>query len=211
MTLLTPAVQEPLTSLDSHTGLLVLRALKAAALRGTCVLAVLHQPGMRVWRQIDDCIVITTAGRVAYSGPALKAADYFEQNVRQRRPDETDIPSAEFVIDSVAENNVLNFEPEVVLDESDEAATRASLEAACALIADRVSWWVQFTLFAKRCSIEFWRHTDDLLYDFLLQATAGALIGALFPRYGLRDAQQVMLRPVPSYADLGPRSRSSCN
>lgn len=196
-------LDEPLTGLDSGTSLDVLSALRAAAKRGTCVVAVLHQPGLRAWNQIDDCIVVAERGRVAYVGETKKAADYFQRCLGRQPAD--DVSPAEFVIDSVmfmdgdespitnfvAESSVLCISEQSLEDNDTSKASLVALEAACLRCVDEVSWWNEFGLFAWRGSIEVWRHTDALAYDILVHGATGALIGALFPRFDVGDSQQV--------------------
>lgn len=152
---------------------------------------------MRVWQQIDDCIVVAGEGRIAYLGPTITAAGYFEQMAGGRRQDELNTSPAEFIIDFVTESDLSQYEVELDFNAGnddiagDEEANRVSLAAACALIIERTTWWDQFGLFAWRCLIELWRHANELVYDVIVHGLAGALIGALYPHYGLRDAQQV--------------------
>lgn len=152
---------------------------------------------MRVWQQIDDCIVVAGEGRIAYVGSTIAAAGYFEKISGRRCQEEISVSPAEFIIDFVTENDLAQFEVELAFNAGNsdttgnEEANRVSLAAACALIIERTTWWDEFRLFAWRCVIEVWRHASDLVYDVIVHALAGALIGALYPHYGLRDAQQV--------------------
>lgn len=165
---------EPTSGLCVTTGLAVVAALRGAADRGACVFCVLHQPSPRIWGCVDDCVVVATRGRVVYSGPAMAEASpgvalpdfsvYFQGRQCQRYCEE---------------------------ENADTLAARAlSLEKACTERA-ATSWSWQFALFAARCVLDVGRHGHHLFYDVVVQLAAGSLLGALYPRFGLRESQQV--------------------
>ncbi|KAJ8602535.1 hypothetical protein CTAYLR_008339 [Chrysophaeum taylorii] len=194
-------LDEPTSGLDSKTGLLVVAALRAAANRGVCVVSVLHQPGVRVWRCVDDCVVVATEGRVAYVGPAADAPAFFFEKRRRRStppPAADDVSPAEFVIDAVSEDDGVEVDffssddddDDDLLDYDARNAAAASLAASCSLATER-SWWSQTGFFGLRCALEVWRHAEDLAYDVVVHGAAGALVGALYPRFDLRESQQV--------------------
>ena len=104
-------LDEPTSGLDANTSNTVLVALRCAAARGVTVAAVLHQPSARMWRSIDDALVLAQGGKVAYAGPAQDAARHFEQLLSRgvagsvsRRHDDS-VP--DFVLECVASRDFL--------------------------------------------------------------------------------------------------------
>ena len=66
-------LDEPTSGLDAATSLSLLTSLAAAAGRGVCVAAVLHQPSAKAWHLTDDAIVFGRDGVVAHAGPSGKS------------------------------------------------------------------------------------------------------------------------------------------
>lgn len=69
---------EPTSGLDSTAALQAINTLKEIAKSGVTVVAVLHQPRIEIFRELDDVILLLPGGRTAYIGPCNEAKPYFE-------------------------------------------------------------------------------------------------------------------------------------
>jgi len=71
---------EPTSGLDTFQAEHVVRILRKLAKHKRIVVAVtLHQPRSSVWHMLDEILVLTPNGKVAYHGPANKAILYFKR------------------------------------------------------------------------------------------------------------------------------------
>jgi ABC-type multidrug transport system ATPase subunit len=70
-------LDEPTSGLDSTSSLSVLQALKALAVHGVNVIAVLHQPKYEIFELFDKVLLLGVGGRTVYLGPATGMGDYF--------------------------------------------------------------------------------------------------------------------------------------
>lgn len=84
---------EPTSGLSSMDTEKVVSLLKRQCLKGSLVLANIHQPGSDIYKQFDRVIVMDKGGRVVYSGNPLDAMSYFKKHANYINPEETDCPS----------------------------------------------------------------------------------------------------------------------
>ncbi len=84
---------EPTSGLSSMDTEKVVSLLKRQCLRGSLVIANIHQPASDVYKQFDRIIVMDKGGRVVYSGNPLDAIAYFKQQANYINPEGTECPS----------------------------------------------------------------------------------------------------------------------
>ncbi len=70
-------LDEPTTGIDSSSALNVAHIVSNLAKSGLTCVAVIHQPRAEIFSLIDDMIILTRGGRVAYQGPVAYVLDYF--------------------------------------------------------------------------------------------------------------------------------------
>ncbi|KAJ3315090.1 hypothetical protein HDV04_004231 [Boothiomyces sp. JEL0838] len=71
-------LDEPTSGLDSTSSLNVAVLLKNMARLGLSTIAVIHQPRLEIYNEIDDILLLIPGGRTAYLGPRENAQEYFE-------------------------------------------------------------------------------------------------------------------------------------
>ncbi|KAJ3276162.1 hypothetical protein HDV01_005610 [Terramyces sp. JEL0728] len=71
-------LDEPTSGLDSTSSLNVAVLLKNMAELGLSTIAVIHQPRLEIYNEIDDILLLIPGGRTAYLGPRENAQEYFE-------------------------------------------------------------------------------------------------------------------------------------
>lgn len=69
-------LDEPTSGLDSTTAMHLMSTLRALASGGRTVITTIHQPSSRLYRQLDNLILMSD-GHVMYSGRASEAATWF--------------------------------------------------------------------------------------------------------------------------------------
>jgi len=84
---------EPTSGLSSMDTEKVVALLKRQTLKGSLVIANIHQPASDIYKQFDRVIVMDKGGRVVYSGNPLDAISYFKQEANYLNPEETDCPT----------------------------------------------------------------------------------------------------------------------
>jgi ABC-type multidrug transport system ATPase subunit len=74
-------LDEPTSGLSSEDALTVMRLVRGLAYSGKTILMTIHQPGLEVYRQLDNLALLsrdgTSPGRLAYYGPAFPDAVLF--------------------------------------------------------------------------------------------------------------------------------------
>ncbi|KAJ9515633.1 hypothetical protein QJQ45_021738 [Haematococcus lacustris] len=78
--LINPAVlmlDEPTSGLDSTTALHLVTLLRDLASGGRAILTTIHQPSSRLYRQLDQ-VMLLAEGHIMYYGDALRAVDWFD-------------------------------------------------------------------------------------------------------------------------------------
>ncbi|KAH8075592.1 ATPase [Aureococcus anophagefferens] len=97
------AADEPTSGLDSVGAEAVVATLRRHAVDKRCaVVAALHQPSSRVWRQyVDGVVLLAPGGRVAYAGPRDRAAGFARAATGRRLPPFTN--PAEWLLELVAD------------------------------------------------------------------------------------------------------------
>jgi len=71
-------LDEPTSGLDSTSSQEVMSALgRIAKEEGMTIMAVIHQPRLEIYNEIDDLLLLGKGGQTVYIGPREEAADYF--------------------------------------------------------------------------------------------------------------------------------------
>lgn len=84
---------EPTSGLSSMDTEKVVALLKRQTLKGSLVIANIHQPASDIYKQFDRVIVMDKGGRVVYSGNPLDAISYFKKQANYINPEETNCPT----------------------------------------------------------------------------------------------------------------------
>lgn len=84
---------EPTSGLSSMDTEKVVSLLKRQCLKGSLVIANIHQPSSDIYKQFDRVIVMDKGGRIVYSGNPLDAITYFKEEANYINPEETDCPT----------------------------------------------------------------------------------------------------------------------
>lgn len=84
---------EPTSGLSSMDTEKIVSLLKRQCLRGSLVIANIHQPASDIYKQFDRVIVMDKGGRVVYSGNPLDAIAYFKTAANYVNPEETHCPT----------------------------------------------------------------------------------------------------------------------
>ncbi len=84
---------EPTSGLSSMDTEKVVALLKRQTLKGSLVIANIHQPASDIYKQFDRILVMDKGGRVIYSGNPLDAISYFKKEANYINPEETDCPT----------------------------------------------------------------------------------------------------------------------
>eukprot|EP00038_Savillea_parva_P030717 m.79660 g.79660 ORF g.79660 m.79660 type:complete len:1404 (+) comp9307_c0_seq1:41-4252(+) len=71
-------LDEPTTGLDSTAASVVMEYLSAIAKTGVVTLLTVHQPSKSVFDLVDDIILLSSDGSLAFSGPTDQAIDFFK-------------------------------------------------------------------------------------------------------------------------------------
>eukprot|EP01041_Mallomonas_annulata_P012879 gene12879-27163_t len=94
---------EPTSGLDSFQAQQTIKILKKLAHENNIItILTIHQPSSTIWALLDDILILTPNGRVAYFGPRNDALNYFE-NLGYKCPELTN--PAEFLIDLISLNS----------------------------------------------------------------------------------------------------------
>ncbi|GFH21407.1 ABC transporter domain-containing protein, partial [Haematococcus lacustris] len=70
-------LDEPTSGLDSTTALHLVTLLRDLARGGRAILTTIHQPSSRLYRQLDQ-VMLLAEGHIMYYGDALRAVDWFD-------------------------------------------------------------------------------------------------------------------------------------
>ncbi len=85
-------VDEPTSGLSSNDSLKIINILREQTLKGKLVIIVLHQPSSRIFKLLDQLIIIDKGGYIAYSGDPLESVVYFKTINKQINPQEKECP-----------------------------------------------------------------------------------------------------------------------
>lgn len=78
-------LDEPTSGLSARDSYKVVEILRQLADDGKCICLVIHQPSARIFEMMDQLLLLTYSGKLAYYGPTHQAYDYFHT---ERNPDE---------------------------------------------------------------------------------------------------------------------------
>jgi ABC-type multidrug transport system ATPase subunit len=73
------ALDEPTSGLDATSALELTEILKKMTCLGMTIISIMHQPRIEIYKRIDDVLMLTPEGRVAYFGQTKDAKSYFEK------------------------------------------------------------------------------------------------------------------------------------
>ena len=69
---------EPTTGLDSFNARKIVAIMQNMATQGKTILCSIHQPSYEVFSMFDKLLLLAE-GRIAYMGPSVGAAEFFER------------------------------------------------------------------------------------------------------------------------------------
>ncbi len=105
-------LDEPTSGLSSKDSEKIVDLLTELALRGKIVVAVIHQPGSRIYKKFNKILLLDKGGKVAYFGQSEAAVEYFKRHLEQsdmREPMNVECPRCGSV------------QPDVLLDGLEES------------------------------------------------------------------------------------------
>ncbi|KAF9922406.1 hypothetical protein FBU30_007461 [Linnemannia zychae] len=94
-------LDEPTSGLDALTAKAVVLTLKQIAASGRTVVCTIHQPRADIWHVFDNVVLLVTGGYAAYSGPADRVVEYFEE-AGHVAPPLINVP--DFILDTASVN-----------------------------------------------------------------------------------------------------------
>lgn len=92
-------LDEPTSGLDATSTMEVLMVLRQLADTGKTIIMTIHQPRIEAFQKVDQLLLLTKGGRLAYFGPAGDAGAYFSQ--RSALPLMPQSNPADYVIDAL--------------------------------------------------------------------------------------------------------------
>lgn len=78
-------LDEPTSGLSARDSFKVIEILRKLADEGKSICLVIHQPSARIFEMMDQLLLLTHGGKLAYYGPTTQAYDYFKT---ENNPDE---------------------------------------------------------------------------------------------------------------------------
>lgn len=81
-------LDEPTSGLSSKDSEKILELLTNIASSGKIVVAVVHQPGSKLYKMFHKVIILDHGGRMAYYGTAYSALEYFKRHMEATKPGE---------------------------------------------------------------------------------------------------------------------------
>ena len=94
-------LDEPTSGLDSIAAYSVIEELKSLSSKGLAILSTIHQPSSAIFQMFDK-LLLMSAGRVVYFGPAKNVLNYFDAVLHMTCPDFFN--PGDFVIDVISES-----------------------------------------------------------------------------------------------------------
>ena len=189
-------VDEPTSGLDAKMAHSVVSILRRIAQSGKTVVATVHQPSARLFRQFDALLLLCD-GKVVYGGAAADAAAHFASLGFPTPPQEN---PAEYLLTLLGEGGddtegagATDFAREWL----DGAARRAQAEAAAAAAAKQtelpapvraVGPLRQFLVLSHRQLYDAVKDTKKLLKSLLMRSIVGVAVGVLFLGQGRSDS-----------------------
>ncbi len=99
LAVLCPTCVEPTTSLDSWTALDAMKSVRKLADAQMTIMCTIHQPSTAIY-DLFDTLMLLSAGRVAYFGPAAEAGNFFMTSTHHfHLPAADSTSTAEFLLD----------------------------------------------------------------------------------------------------------------
>ena len=94
-------LDEPTSGLDSIAAYSIIEELKSLSSKGMAILSTIHQPSSAIFQMFDK-LLLMSAGRVVYFGPAKDVLNYFDAVLHIPCPDFFN--PGDFVIDVISES-----------------------------------------------------------------------------------------------------------
>ena len=91
-------LDEPTSGLDAISTLQIMNLLRDLADHGKTIVMTIHQPRMEAYAKLDNLILLTTGGKLAYYGPA-DAVEYFQTHTHKTKG--SHVNPADFIVDSL--------------------------------------------------------------------------------------------------------------
>jgi ABC transport system ATP-binding/permease protein len=181
-------LDEPTSGLDAKSTLEVMSILRQLASNGKTIIMTIHQPRLEAFEMLDNLILMSKGGKLAYYGPASNAVSFTAEH-SGRTPREDGNP-ADFVIDTL-EN------PKVTSDEWKNHYIQSEYYKSFveSRLADQKQITHELTYFARpffsqfinlfnRYSKRKLRDHNSLLIQLAQAPVIGLLLGFLFTNSG---------------------------
>jgi len=186
-------LDEPTSGLDSTTSFAVIDALRAISRKGSNVIVVLHQPSYQIYEMFDDVIFLARGGSSVYVGQANGAMKYFNTIGFNCPPL---VNPADFFMDVVAGkyprvgDELFASEDLLGLWEEEEEKSNVTFSKNLYQLKPLTSselakvqtcgLFKSFLYFLSRAFTQQVRASSQMIYDLLLEAFAGTLVGCLY-------------------------------
>jgi ABC-type multidrug transport system ATPase subunit len=194
-------VDEPTSGLSSNDSLQVMNLLRKQTLKGRLVIASIHQPASRIFKLLDQLLVLDEGGRTTYTGDPTEALVYFKTlhehvNAQEKECSVCGNLPAETILEIMEEREVnpdgergqhrrmpAHRWYELYKDHLEPPETGPPEEKPLPPLNKYTpGWGLQWKIFTKRNLLSKLRNKQFLLIG-LLEAPVLALILAYFTKY----------------------------
>lgn len=202
-------LDEPTSGLSSPSAMIVAKALRNVAKKGTCIICTIHQPSAEVFNMFDRLLLLKRGGKVVYYGDigqnGSSILSYFEGHGAGKMREGRNV--ADWMLNVIADEKTDWTEEWKHSDEKKTADgdthileglqsdTNINLEN---LEADKVGFGVQLRNVLRREFWRYWRLPEYNLTRVILLFVIALLIGILY----LREISDTQLGANLSFAAL---------
>jgi ABC-type multidrug transport system ATPase subunit len=172
-------LDEPTSGLDAKSTLEVMGILRELASSGKTIIMTIHQPRIEAFELLDNLILMSAGGKLAYYGPANEAEKYTAEK-SLRRPHDRGNP-ADFVIDALENPKISPNEWKDHYLQSEFHKTYVKSRSSSQKPLDHdIGFFMR--PFISQFKNLFWRYTKRKLrdkYALLIQLAQAPVIGLL--------------------------------
>ena len=177
-------LDEPTTGLDSSAAYTIMDYLSRVTKElGITTITTLHQPSRAVFNNIDDLLLLSPGGRLAFAGPVHKARPYFE-SLGVQFPTQANV--ADTVLDLVSDTPAAAgvHGNDITWPELFAASGGNVIPARCQYRLEKeqaaLSSWSRYTLLTRHLLVHYWRTPAIYGYRALLLFVMALFLGTLF-------------------------------
>ncbi|KAJ6111330.1 hypothetical protein N7523_007391 [Penicillium sp. IBT 18751x] len=190
-------LDEPTSGLDGQSAYNIVRFLRKLVDGGQAILCTIHQPSAVLFDSFDGLLLLAKGGKMTYFGEtgkdSSKILGYFERNGAPCPPDAN---PAEHIIEVIQGATTEKVDWVNVWQKSDERkmalqeleALNESGRADPSYAEDTADYatshWFQFTMVAKRLTVQIWRSPDYMWNKIILHIFAALFSGFTFWKIG---------------------------